>query len=51
MKKEQISPEEKDEFDMLVDSNIKSLDNRIGNSPDKIEKKVAGKKGRYNSFR
>lgn len=34
---------EKDEFDMLVDSNVKSLDDRLGNSPEKIEKKTAKK--------
>lgn len=44
-KKEQVSLEEKDEFDTLVDSNTKSLDDRLGNSPEKIEKKVAAKKG------
>lgn len=43
VKKEQISTEEKDEFDILVDS--KSLEHRLGNSPEKIEKKVATKKG------
>ncbi|KAK0097853.1 hypothetical protein PV326_013248 [Microctonus aethiopoides] len=37
--------EEKDEFDALVESNAKSLDERLGNSPDRIEKKIAGKKG------
>ncbi|XP_033222004.1 DNA topoisomerase 2 isoform X2 [Belonocnema kinseyi] len=36
--------EEKDEFDALVENNAKSLDDRLGNSPEKIEKK-AGKKG------
>lgn len=39
--------EEKDEFDMLVDSNTKSLEHRLGNSPEKMEKKVATKKGWY----
>ncbi|XP_036151138.1 DNA topoisomerase 2 isoform X2 [Monomorium pharaonis] len=43
-KKEQTSIEEKDEFDALVDSNTKSLEHRLGNSPEKIEKK-ATKKG------
>ncbi|XP_014482998.1 PREDICTED: DNA topoisomerase 2 isoform X2 [Dinoponera quadriceps] len=42
-KKEPISPEEKDEFDTLAD-NAKTLDDRLGNSPEKMEKK-AGKKG------
>ena len=28
---------------MLVDSNIKSLDDRLGNSPEKLEKKTAKK--------
>lgn len=37
--------EEKDEFDMLVDSNTKSLEHRLGNSPEKMEKKVTIKKG------
>lgn len=41
MKKEK---EDKDEFDALVENNAKSLDDRLGNSPEKIEKK-AGKKG------
>ncbi|XP_025075601.1 DNA topoisomerase 2 isoform X2 [Pogonomyrmex barbatus] len=44
VKKEQVSMEEKDEFDTLVDSNIKSLEHRLGNSPEKMEKK-ATKKG------
>ncbi|XP_076674328.1 DNA topoisomerase 2 [Andrena cerasifolii] len=37
--------EDKDEFDMLVETNAKSLDDRLGNSPDKMEKKAGGKKG------
>ncbi|EFN87409.1 DNA topoisomerase 2 isoform X2 [Harpegnathos saltator] len=44
VKKELISPEEKDEFDALIESNSKPLDDRLGISPEKIEKK-AGKKG------
>ncbi|XP_011051351.1 PREDICTED: DNA topoisomerase 2 isoform X1 [Acromyrmex echinatior] len=39
VKKEQTSVEEKDEFDTLVDSNTKSLEQRLGNSPEKMEKK------------
>ncbi|XP_034948461.1 DNA topoisomerase 2 [Chelonus insularis] len=35
--------EEKDEFDALVESNAKPLDERLGNSPERIDKK--GKKG------
>ena len=35
--------EEKDEFDTLVDSNTKSLEQRLGNSPEKMEKKPAKK--------
>lgn len=42
MKKEPT--EEKDEFDALIESS-KPLDDRLGNSPDKIEKKTAAKKG------
>lgn len=45
VKKEPISVEEKDEFDVLVDSNSKTLEHRIGTSPEKLEKKAAGKKG------
>ncbi|XP_068992857.1 DNA topoisomerase 2 isoform X1 [Neodiprion pinetum] len=37
--------EEKDEFDLLVESNAKPLDDRVGNSPEKVEKKVIAKKG------
>ena len=38
--------EDKDEFDMLVETNTKSLDDRLGNTPEKLEKKAAGgKKG------
>lgn len=44
MKKEQISSEDKDDFDALVESNMKSLDDRLGTSPEKMEKKI-GKKG------
>lgn len=44
IKKEAISLEEKDEFDALVESNAKPLDDRLGNSPEKMEKKT-GKKG------
>ncbi|XP_011297217.1 DNA topoisomerase 2 isoform X2 [Fopius arisanus] len=40
VKKEKIEiKEEKDEFDMLVESNAKSLEDRLGTSPDKIDKK------------
>lgn len=46
-KKEPISVEEKDEFDALVDSNAKPLEHRLGTSPEKLEKKVSSKKGRY----
>ncbi|XP_072747541.1 DNA topoisomerase 2 isoform X2 [Anoplolepis gracilipes] len=45
IKKEAISGEEKNEFDALVDSNFKPLDQRIGMSPEKLEKKIAAKKG------
>jgi len=41
VKKEQVSMEEKDEFDMLVDT--KSLEHRLGNSPEKMEKKPTKK--------
>ncbi|XP_011866622.1 PREDICTED: DNA topoisomerase 2 isoform X2 [Vollenhovia emeryi] len=44
MKKEPIL-EEKDEFDTLVDAYTKPLEHRLGNSPEKIEKKVTAKKG------
>lgn len=44
VKKEQVASEDKDEFDALVESNMKSLDDRLGNSPEKMEKKP-GKKG------
>ncbi|CAK9796483.1 DNA topoisomerase 2 [Anthophora plagiata] len=37
-------PEEKDEFDMLVETNSKTLQEKLGNSPEKIEKKAGGKK-------
>ena len=38
--------EDRDEFDMLVETNTKSLDDRLGNTPEKLEKKAAGgKKG------
>lgn len=37
--------EEKDEFDALLESNVKPLDDRLGNSPEKLEKKIASKKG------
>lgn len=30
---------------MLLESKTKSIDDRLGNSPEKIEKKVASKKG------
>ncbi|XP_012272821.1 DNA topoisomerase 2 [Orussus abietinus] len=42
IKKEPL--EEKDEFDALVDSNAKSLEDRLGSSIEKTEKK-SGKKG------
>ncbi|XP_011168143.1 DNA topoisomerase 2 isoform X2 [Solenopsis invicta] len=42
-KKDQVSMEEKDEFDTLVDSNTKSLEHRLGNSPEKMEKKTSKK--------
>ncbi|XP_011340698.1 DNA topoisomerase 2 isoform X1 [Ooceraea biroi] len=45
VKKEAISLDEKDEFDALLESNTKSLDDRLGNSPEKIEKKMGSKKG------
>ncbi|XP_011691623.1 PREDICTED: DNA topoisomerase 2 isoform X2 [Wasmannia auropunctata] len=45
VKKELASIEEKDEFDTLVDSNAKSLENRLGNSPEKLEKKTTKKAG------
>lgn len=33
---------------MLVETNAKSLDDRLGNTPEKLEKKAAGgKKGIY----
>jgi len=35
--------EEKDEFDTLVESNTKSLEQRLGNSLEKMEKKSAKK--------
>ncbi|XP_032456778.1 DNA topoisomerase 2 isoform X2 [Nasonia vitripennis] len=41
--KKEKSTEEKDEFDALVEGNAKSLDDRLGSSPEKLEKK--GKKG------
>ncbi|KAG7209142.1 hypothetical protein KM043_015285 [Ampulex compressa] len=37
--------EEKDEFDALVDSNSKPLEDRVGSSPEKIDRKASGKKG------
>ncbi|XP_012230798.1 DNA topoisomerase 2 [Linepithema humile] len=45
VKKEKDASLEKDEFDILVDTNAKSLDDRLGTSPDKIEKKATAKKG------
>lgn len=39
--------EDKDEFDVLIEANAKSLDDRLGNSPEKIEKKAAGRKSMY----
>ncbi|PBC27663.1 DNA topoisomerase [Apis cerana cerana] len=42
VKKEPV--EDKDEFDVLIEANAKSLDDRLGNSPEKIEKKAAGRK-------
>ncbi|OAD58830.1 DNA topoisomerase 2 [Eufriesea mexicana] len=36
--------EDKDEFDLLVETNAKSLDDRLDSSPEKIEKKAGGKK-------
>ncbi|XP_043578985.1 DNA topoisomerase 2 isoform X2 [Bombus pyrosoma] len=42
VKKEPI--EDKDEFDMLIESNAKPIDDRLGNSPEKIEKRAGGKK-------
>ncbi|XP_012256449.2 DNA topoisomerase 2 isoform X2 [Athalia rosae] len=42
VKKESV--DEKDEFDLLVDNNAKPLEDRVGNSPDKVEKKVGAKK-------
>lgn len=45
VKKEKDILEEKDEFDTLVDSNTKSLEHRLGNSPEKLEKKATPKKG------
>lgn len=44
MKKEKEVKEEKDEFDMLVESSAKNLDDRLGSSPDKLEKKKRGGK-------
>ncbi|XP_076297537.1 DNA topoisomerase 2 isoform X2 [Lasioglossum baleicum] len=38
------STEEKDEFDALVDANAKPLEDRVGSSPEKIEKKATGKR-------
>ncbi|XP_014218096.1 DNA topoisomerase 2 isoform X3 [Copidosoma floridanum] len=43
VKKEKGVVEEKDEFDALIEGNAKTLDDRVGSSPDKQEKK--GKKG------
>lgn len=45
MKKEPV--EDKDEFDVLIEANAKSLDDRLGNSPEKTEKKAAGRKSIY----
>ncbi|KZC12629.1 PREDICTED: DNA topoisomerase 2 [Dufourea novaeangliae] len=42
VKKESV--EEKDEFDNLVDANAKSLEDRLGSSTEKGEKKVGGKR-------
>lgn len=39
--------EDKDEFDVLIEANAKSLDDRLGNSPEKIAKKAAGRKSMY----
>ncbi|XP_017797949.1 PREDICTED: DNA topoisomerase 2 [Habropoda laboriosa] len=36
--------DDKDELDMLVEANAKSLQDRLGNSPEKIEKKAGGRK-------
>ncbi|KAL0111447.1 hypothetical protein PUN28_012974 [Cardiocondyla obscurior] len=44
VKKEQISVEE-NEFDALVESNTKPLEQRLGTSPEKIEKKILKKVG------
>ncbi|XP_076242907.1 DNA topoisomerase 2 [Calliopsis andreniformis] len=38
------STEEKDEFDVLVETNAKSLGDRLGSSPEKTEKKAGGKR-------
>lgn len=35
---------------MLVDSNTKSLEHRLGNSPEKMEKKITTKKGWFDKF-
>lgn len=43
--------EEKDEFDALLESNVKPLDDRLGNSPEKLEKKIASKKGTVYSIK
>jgi len=32
---------------MLLESNVKSLDDKLGNSPEKIEKKMTSKKGAF----
>ncbi|KAJ8686672.1 hypothetical protein QAD02_022466 [Eretmocerus hayati] len=42
--KKEKGVEDKDEFDALVEGNAKSLDDRLGSSPEKLEKK--GKKGK-----
>ena len=37
-----VEKEEKDEFDAMIESGAKPLDDRLGSSPDKVEKKKKG---------
>ncbi|XP_014222609.1 DNA topoisomerase 2 isoform X1 [Trichogramma pretiosum] len=45
VKKEKGVVEEKDEFDALIEGTKQPLDDRLGESPDKLEKEKKGKKG------
>lgn len=44
MRKIKLEPDEKDEFDLMAEDGLKPLAERIGNSPQLIEKKLKAMK-------